>query len=493
MYVTDIALDNWRSYRSLVLTDLRPGVNILLGANGQGKTNLLEAINYVAVLGSHRVGVDAALIFRPVSGVGDNDAARAEDGVKDSANASRVGVVRIRLCNAGQRKTHSDLLEIEVVAGRANRARLNRHPVRPKEFLGHCTSVLFAPEDLNLVRGEPSTRRGFLDDLGVQLYPVLAAILAEYQKVARQRGAYLKALAKNHQAPDPLQLGIWDQALAPLAAQITWYRHRIVAALNEKLPGIYAAISASVGHVASLHYADNLAHTLQEYVTSFHPIATEIATETETETVAGSETSDLDLEELYRDKTALEQAFLYAFAARHGDEARRGVNLVGPHRDELELELKGFPVKGFASHGESWSFVLALRLAQFQLLRDSYGQAPLLMLDDVFAELDETRRRAVLEVIGQADQVWVTSALGTELPGALRARMYRVGLGDAQESAVQFLGEGPVSAVLARGEDGGSAQGGASSEVGAGGALGEDGEAAIVVETPGGGSDVAVD
>ena len=482
MYVTDIALDNWRSYRSLVLTDLRPGVNILLGANGQGKTNLLEAINYVAVLGSHRVGVDAALIFRPVSGVGDNDAARAEDGIKGSANASRVGVVRIRLCNAGQRKTHSDLLEIEVVAGRANRARLNRHPVRPKEFLGHCTSVLFAPEDLNLVRGEPSTRRGFLDDLGVQLYPVLAAILAEYQKVARQRGAYLKALAKNHQAPDPLQLGIWDQALAPLAAQITWYRHRIVAALNEKLPGIYAAISASVGHVASLHYADNLAHTLQEYATSFHPIATEIATETAT--AAGNETSDLDLEELYRDKTALEQAFLYAFAARHGDEARRGVNLVGPHRDELELELKGFPVKGFASHGESWSFVLALRLAQFQLLRDSYGQAPLLMLDDVFAELDEIRRRAVLEVIGQADQVWVTSALGTELPGALRARMYRVGLGDAQESAVQFLGEGPVSAVLARGEDGGSAQGGA---------LGEDGEAAIVVETPGGGSDVAVD
>ena len=482
MYVTDIALDNWRSYRSLVLTDLRPGVNILLGANGQGKTNLLEAINYVAVLGSHRVGADAALIFRPVSGVGDSDAARAEDGIKGSANASRVGVVRIRLCNAGQRKTHSDLLEIEVVAGRANRARLNRHPVRPKEFLGHCTSVLFAPEDLNLVRGEPSTRRGFLDDLGVQLYPVLAAILAEYQKVARQRGAYLKALAKNHQAPDPLQLGIWDQALAPLAAQITWYRHRIVAALNEKLPGIYAAISASVGHVASLHYADNLARTLQEYVTSFHPIATEIATETETETVAGSETPDLDLEERYRDKTALEQAFLYAFAARHGDEARRGVNLVGPHRDELELELKGFPVKGFASHGESWSFVLALRLAQFQLLRDSYGQAPLLMLDDVFAELDETRRRAVLEVIGQADQVWVTSALGTELPGALRARMYRVGLGDAQESA-----------VLARGEDGGSAQGGASSEVGAGGALGEDGEAAIVVETPGGGSDVAVD
>ena len=482
MYVTDIALDNWRSYRSLVLTDLRPGVNILLGANGQGKTNLLEAINYVAVLGSHRVGVDAALIFRPVSGVGDNDAARAEDGVKDSANASRVGVVRIRLCNAGQRKTHSDLLEIEVVAGRANRARLNRHPVRPKEFLGHCTSVLFAPEDLNLVRGEPSTRLGFLDDLGVQLYPVLAAILAEYQKVARQRGAYLKALAKNHQAPDPLQLGIWDQALAPLAAQITWYRHRIVAALNEKLPGIYAAISASVGHVASLHYADNLAHTLQEYATSFHPIATEISTETAT--AAGNETSDLDLEELYRDKTALEQAFLYAFAARHGDEARRGVNLVGPHRDELELELKGFPVKGFASHGESWSFVLALRLAQFQLLRDSYGQAPLLMLDDVFAELDEIRRRAVLEVIGQADQVWVTSALGTELPGALRARMYRVGLGDAQESAVQFLGEGPVSAVLARGEDGGSAQGGA---------LGEDGEAAIVVETPGGGSDVAVD
>ena len=480
MYVTDIALDNWRSYRSLVLTDLRPGVNILLGANGQGKTNLLEAINYVAVLGSHRVGADAALIFRPVSGVGDSDAARAEDGIKGSANASRVGVVRIRLCNAGQRKTHSDLLEIEVVAGRANRARLNRHPVRPKEFLGHCTSVLFAPEDLNLVRGEPSTRRGFLDDLGVQLYPVLAAILAEYQKVARQRGAYLKALAKNHQVPDPLQLGIWDQALAPLAAQITWYRHRIVAALNEKLPGIYAAISASVGHVASLHYADNLAHTLQEYVTSFHPIATEIATET----VAGSETSDLDLEELYRDKTALEQAFLHAFAARHGDEARRGVNLVGPHRDELELELKGFPVKGFASHGESWSFVLALRLAQFQLLRDSYGQAPLLMLDDVFAELDEIRRRAVLEVIGQADQVWVTSALGTELPGALRARMYRVGLGDAQESAVQFLGEGPVSAVLARGEDGGSAQGGA---------LGEDGEAAIVVETPGGGSDVAVD
>lgn len=482
MYVTDIALDNWRSYRSLVLTDLRPGVNILLGANGQGKTNLLEAINYVAVLGSHRVGADAALIFRPVSGVGDSDAARAEDGVKDSANASRVGVVRIRLCNSGQRKTHSDLLEIEVVAGRANRARLNRHPVRPKEFLGHCTSVLFAPEDLNLVRGEPSTRRGFLDDLGVQLYPVLAAILAEYQKVARQRGAYLKALAKNHQVPDPLQLGIWDQALAPLAAQITWYRHRIVAALNEKLPGIYAAISASVGHVASLHYADNLAHTLQEYVTSFHPIATEISTETAT--AAGNETSDLDLEELYRDKTALEQAFLYAFAARHGDEARRGVNLVGPHRDELELELKGFPVKGFASHGESWSFVLALRLAQFQLLRDSYGQAPLLMLDDVFAELDEIRRRAVLEVIGQADQVWVTSALGTELPGALRARMYRVGLGDAQESAVQFLGEGPVSAVLARGEDGGSAQGGA---------LGEDGEAAIVVETPGGGSDVAVD
>lgn len=427
MFVTNLALDWFRSYRKLVIS-LEPGVNVFLGANGQGKTNLLEALNYLAVLSSHRAGTDAALIFRgnpgenPHAGIirarvspgnlVDTPVAphefveSAESETKMTEADTEVGAP-VTLENISPR---SDLLEIEIVSGKANRAMLNRHKVRPRDLVGHLSTVLFAPEDLALVNGDPGLRRGFLDRIALQLRPVMAGVQADLQKTLRQRAAYLREVVRRHEALDEIQIGIWDEALVPLFAEVMRTREEISRELQRLLPGIYAQIARDDKAPVTVQYRDNISHTL----------GLEAATR----------------EEIFANPEVLEEQILAALRSRHPDEARRGVNLCGTHRDDLELCLHGFPVKGYASHGESWSVALALRLAEFYLLRERLGEAPVLLLDDVFAELDEQRRAAVLGAIDAADQVWITSAIGTELPEELEAKFFHVMLNASRESQV---------------------------------------------------------
>lgn len=412
MFVSDLALDWFRSYRQ-VIVHFPTGANVFVGANGQGKTNLLEALNYLAVLASHRIGTDAGLIFRET---GDT---------ADPTVPPRAGVIRARIhpgTDAADPEARGELLEIELLAGRANRAMINRHNVRPRSLLGHLSTVLFAPEDLQLVQGDPAARRTFLDRIAIQLRPTLAGTLSEYTKVARQRGAYLKDLAKRRAPIDEIQLSIWDDALVPAAVEIMSARAWVIDQLGAHLPQVYARIA---GHPApvGLTYADSV---------------------TKTPDLPASEQ-----QQLWSDPDSLTAAFRQALQLRRADEARRGVNLVGPHRDELELALNGLPVKGFASHGESWSYALSLRLAEFSLLRDNFADAPVLLLDDVFAELDEQRRAALLWAIDQADQVFLTSATGTEIPDALHAAFYRVTLDpETRESSVETLGQGAAPDFL---------------------------------------------
>lgn len=412
MFVSDLALDWFRSYRQVIL-HFPAGTNVFVGANGQGKTNLLEALNYLAVLASHRIGTDAGLIFREIG-----------DTVRSPAT-SRAGVIRARV-HPGTDLTDPDasgeLLEIELLAGRANRAMINRHNVRPRSLLGHLSTVLFAPEDLQLVQGDPATRRTFLDRIAIQLRPTLVGALGEYTKIARQRGAYLKDVAKRRAPIDEIQLSIWDDALVPAAVEVMRERARVIDQLAQFLPQVYARIA---GHPApvGLTYADSVTKTL--------------------------ELSADEQREMYANPELLSSVFRQALARRRADEARRGVNLVGPHRDELELHLNGLPVKGFASHGESWSYALSLRLAEFSLLRENFADTPVLLLDDVFAELDEQRRAALLWAIDQADQVFITSATGTEIPEALHAAFYSVTLDpETRESSVETLGQGAAPDFL---------------------------------------------
>lgn len=391
MFVSDLALDWFRSYRNLVLA-LEPGVSVFWGQNGHGKTNLLEALYYLSVLSSHRV---SATLMLPT---------------QNPECENRVAVIRARVRYESETgKERSDLLELEVLPGHANRAMINRNRARPRDLLGHLSTVMFAPEDLALINGDPSMRRGFLDTVNLQLRPAYAAVLSEYAKVARQRGAYLKDVAKRRATIDEAQLSVWDEALIPPACKIMLARRRLLDDLGEYLPQIYGQISSETPTL-QLGYASSVSKTLE-----------------------------LDLsqaEEMFSHPEELSENMRAALLRRRSDEARRGVNLVGPHRDEVEVMLHELPVKGYASHGETWSVALALRLAQFYLLKDRLGDVPVLLLDDVFSELDGARRAALLGAIKVADQVLITAAMGSELPEELDARFYDVLMDESRFSHV---------------------------------------------------------
>lgn len=494
MYLSALAIDQFRSYRHLVL-DLSPGVHAFIGRNGQGKTNLLEAIYYLATLSSHRVGSDRSLIrfqpnptaavlraksCHPTSKASDvSPATSPESSPPSSQNSTNPPESSPQpgaqptgespetspetTTSAGPSPFVSErLVELEIVAGRANRARLNRNPVRPRALLGQVSAVLFAPEDLGLIRDEPATRRKFLDDLGVQLRPALAGILADYEQVARQRAAYLRQVQKaGAHSLDRSYLRIWDEQLAPLAAQITLARAGLIRDLSPLVAAAYQRIAADKQAPAALTYNPSLLR----YLTQNNParaaeIRAHLQTSPSSQVAAGAATPppSADLvggqpwENLLAgaDPAWLEGVYLQALAERAGEEARRGQNLIGPHRDELDLTLGPFPVKGFASHGETWSFALALRLGAFHHLRAQLGATPLLLLDDVFAELDEGRRRMLLAEIEAAEQVFITCALGQELPPELLQRP------DTQQYQVtlQPINLPPVPSATAAGPSG---------------------------------------
>jgi len=370
MYVRRVELTDFRSYER-VAVDFDPGVAVLVGQNGMGKTNLIEALGYVATLDSHRVATDAPLV---------------------RAGASS-GVIRCEIVHDGREL----LVELEIVPGKANRARLNRSPVRrSREVLGALRMVLFAPEDLELVRGDPSERRRYLDDLLVARLPRFAGVRADYDRVVKQRNAllrtaYLTRKVGGTRGQDLSTLAVWDQHLAHHGAELLAGRLELAAALGPHLTKAYDAVAAG-RTTASIAYASRLG------------------------------------ESLVPDRPRLEQALLASLAERRQNEVERGVTLVGPHRDDLLLTLGELPTKGYASHGESWSFALALRLAAYDLLRTD-GIEPVLVLDDVFAELDSGRRERLAELVSGATQLLVTCAVPEDVPAALRGVRYDVEAG----------------------------------------------------------------
>ncbi len=356
MYVRHLALRDFRSWQHVEL-ELAPGRTVFVGPNGYGKTNLVEALWYCATIGSHRVATDAPLI---------------------RAGAERA-VVSAIVVNEGRELA----VDIEIAAGRANKARLNRSPVRStREVVGAVRAVLFAPEDLALVRGDPGERRRYLDELASVRRPRVAAIRADYEKVLKQRTALLKSAAGGRFRGDVgvlETLDVWDGHLAAHGAELMAARIELTNLLAPEVEKAYQLL-APASRPAAIGYR-----------------------------------SSVELDGTGQDVEYLEAALLAGLAARRGAELERGVCLVGPHRDDLELRLGDQPAKGFASHGESWSMALALRLASYELLRTE-GSEPVLILDDVFAELDNARRRALAGVAANAEQVLITAAVGEDIP-----------------------------------------------------------------------------
>ena len=403
MYVSHLSLLDFRSYASADV-ELEPGVNAFVGRNGRGKTNLVEAIGYVATLGSHRVATDAPLV---------------------RSGAERA-VVRTRIV----RGDRASIVELEIAQGKANRARINRgQPVRARDVLGVLRTVLFAPEDLALVKGDPDGRRRFMDQLLVLMMPRMSAVLSDYERVLRQRSALLKSARGSRRsssssrgassaAAELATLEVWDARLAELGAEILSLRVQLVEALRPAVAAAYEQVSDADGH-AEIAYRSSLPG---------------FSTES-----PGLSTAPGDN---FADVGRLRDLLLKALGAVRTQELERGVSLVGPHRDDLVLTLGGLPAKGYASHGESWSFALALRLASFRLLggdpQNSAGSPafwdpdlgtdadPVLILDDVFAELDVRRRERLADLVLPARQVLVTAAVPEDVPPVLDGVRFHV-------------------------------------------------------------------
>jgi DNA replication and repair protein RecF len=403
VHLTRLALNDFRSYAAADLS-LERGVSTLLGANGQGKTNFVEAAAYVATLGSHRVAGDAPLV--------------------------RSGAERAILRAAITSSERDSLVEIEINPGRANRARLNRVPVpRPRQVLGVLRTVLFAPEDLALVKGDPEQRRRYLDELLVASAPRYAGVRADYERVVRQRTALLKSARARSGAREfaradrphrprnddgeqeegggegmgpAAALDAWDEHLALKGAALLAGRIELTAALRPLVAKAYAEVSGEAGETSINYRQSGL------------------------EAADGAGLGDGVGPGV--DRGALADGLREALARARPDELDRGVCLVGPHRDELELRIGELPTRGYASHGESWSMALALRLAGYELLRAD-GDDPVLLLDDVFAELDTGRRERLAGLVGGAEQVLVTAAVAADVPGVLAGTRFEVASG----------------------------------------------------------------
>lgn len=399
MHVRHLSIGDFRSYPSAELA-LEPGITTLVGLNGQGKTNLVEAIGYVASLSSHRVATDQPMV--------------------------RFGSDRAIVRCAVVREGRESLVELEITPGRANRAKLNRSTLpRTRDVLGTLRTVLFAPEDLALVKGDPGERRRFLDELLVQRQPRWSGVRSDYDKILKQRGALLKSAAsllgsrrgrgrRSFSAPEGVDpraavedalrtLEIWDDNLASLGSQLLYARLRLLRDLVPHLQEAYREVSANQSEATAV------------YRSSLHEEAAEA--------IAAGEVPEPE---------QLRAAMLESMARVRDQEVERGVNLVGPHRDDLVLGLGPMPAKGYASHGESWSFALGLRLAAYHLLRHDLGDDPVLVLDDVFAELDSGRRERLAAMVADCEQVLITAAVPQDVPASLEGRTFAVSLGEVR-------------------------------------------------------------
>jgi DNA replication and repair protein RecF len=376
LHVAHLTLHNFRSYADVEVA-LDAGVTAFIGRNGQGKTNLVEAVDYIARLTSHRVASDAPLV----------------------RHGADQAVVRVAVV----RDERQALLEVEINPGKSNRARINKSPLpRAREMLGMVRTVLFSPEDLALVKGDPSDRRRFLDDLLILRAPRLAGVRSDYDRVLKQRNSLLKTAGAARRGSSSSEaalstLGVWNSHLARTGAELLAARLALVEELKPLVGKAYEAVARGATR----------SDATMSYRSSF-----ELP----------------DYEGAAPERADLAEAILAEVERRRSDELDRGISLVGPHRDELALSLGPLPVKGYASHGESWSYALALRLASYDLLRAG-GDDPILILDDVFAELDTQRRQRLAEMVADAEQVLVTAAVPADVPTSLAGVRFDVAEG----------------------------------------------------------------
>lgn len=384
MHVTQLALTDFRNYETADIV-LVPGPNLFVGRNGQGKTNLVESLGYLSTLGSHRVSSDQAMI-------------RAG---RDAA------VIRARLRN-GEREL---LAEVQINRSAPNRAQINRGGIKPRELPRYFSSVLFAPEDLLLIRGDPSARRRFFDQLIVLRAPRMSAVQSDYDRALRQRNTLLKS-ARATGMKDSSKLGtldIWDERLVTLGTEIILSRSHLIDELGPLVRAAYEAVAGADQRPAltSRLSIEGAVDEDDEYGSDVAPVAESASTP---ETVAAE--------------------FRAALASVRRKELERGISLVGPHRDDVLFELNGLPAKGYASHGESWSFALSLKIGAAELLRrDSSTGDPVLILDDVFAELDARRRERLAATVADYEQVLITAAVFDDVPPALAAHTVRIEAG----------------------------------------------------------------
>lgn len=379
MHVTHLQLADYRNYATVDLA-LHAGPVLFIGRNGQGKTNLVEAIAYAGSASSHRVSGDQALI----------------------RFGAESAVVRVRV----QHDERALVIELQLNRSAPNKAQVNGSSIRMRDLPRYLRSVLFAPEDLALVRGDPGGRRAFLDALVVQRTPRLAGVMADYERVVRQRNSLLKSARASRLRPEQLTtLDVWDDRLVDLGTQLISARADAVEQLRPHVSTAYSAVAG------------------EDHRTR---IALRLSIHGSTDEMFPPETID--------DLATLTENFRAAVALRRREELERAVTLVGPHRDDLVLELNGLPARGYASHGESWSYALALKLATADVLRaDDVAGDPVVILDDVFAELDHGRRERLADAIAGFEQVLITAAVGADVPDRLTATRVGIRAGEIVE------------------------------------------------------------
>lgn len=391
MLIKHISLANFRNYETADVS-FSPGVNLLVGPNGQGKTNLVEAIRYLSTLSSHRVAGYLPLIRH------------AQPEIEQA-------VIRVLANHDGR----DALLEVELNRSSPNRARINKaNATRLRDILGYVNTVTFAPEDLDIVKKDPSNRRAFIDELLVQVSPRFAGVFTDYERVLRQRNTLLRTARQTSAKGTALStLDAWDESLVKFGAEIVAARVALVDRLRPLLTEAYQSIA--------------IANNEPRILTKSSLVGATLVDEDDTGALENIESSDVaEVEELFRAK----------LAQIRQNELDRGITMVGPHRDDLVLMLSDLPAKGYASHGESWSFALGLRLASISLLRsETRSGDPILILDDVFAELDAGRRSRLAELVANNEQVIITAAVGEDVPAELKARVFEVAAGEVSDGA----------------------------------------------------------
>jgi DNA replication and repair protein RecF len=384
--VTQLNLTDFRNYADVGVS-LEPGPNLIVGSNGQGKTNLVEALGYLSILGSHRVSTDQPMI-------------------RQGADAA---IIRARISH----EEREVLAEIQLNRSGANRAQLNKVAVRPRELQRVFSRVLFAPEDLALVRAEPSIRRRYLDDLLGQSSPRMGAVIADYERVLRQRNTLLKTARGAPRSTQLDTLGVWDEKLIALGSEIVVARSQLVDALTPDVAEAYSAIAGSEHNVE---------------LASFLSIT---GSDAESDQTADSRATSQSLDlHSPRDLDSVQEQFAAALARVRRTELDRGLTLVGPHRDDLGIQLNGLTARTHASHGESWSLALALKLASASVLRrESTVGDPVIILDDVFAELDESRRSRLASAVAGFEQLLITAAVRADVPAELASNVIGIRAG----------------------------------------------------------------